>query len=48
MTDATGVSSWVYNLLGQVTSLATPQGSFAYTYSGDLGQPDTRTDPGYS
>ena len=44
MTDATGVSSWVHNLLGQVTSLSTPQGLFTYTYSGDLGQPLTMVD----
>ncbi|MCH7944556.1 MAG: RHS repeat protein, partial [Armatimonadetes bacterium] len=44
MTDATGVSSRVHNLVGQVTSLTTPQGSFTYTYSADLGQPNTMVD----
>jgi YD repeat-containing protein len=43
MTDATGVSSWAFNLLGQVTSLATPQGTFSYTYN-QWGQPATMTD----
>ena len=44
MTDATGTSSWVMNLAGQVTSLATPQGSYTYSYSSDLGQPTTMVD----
>ena len=41
MTDAIGTSSWVQNLAGQVTSLTTPQGSYAYN---GFGQPDTTTD----
>ena len=32
------------NLACQVTSLATPQGSFTYAYSTDLGQPETMVD----
>ena len=44
MADATGTSSWVYNLLGQVTSLTTPQGSYTYSYDSNLGRPTTTVD----
>lgn len=44
MTDATGTTSWVHNILGQVTSLTTPQGSYTYAYNAQYGRPETVTD----
>lgn len=32
MTDATGVSSWSYNIAGDITQLVTPQGTIDYAY----------------